>query len=202
MIKAVIFDFDGVLFDTFDINLAICREQNKNIDIETFKKHHDGNVYEEPAIKFTEEDVVNFWKKYHDRADAEHFFPLIDQIENLFKKYKLFIVSSSTEKTIEKYLSLTKIETYFQKVLGAETDKSKVKKLGIIFKEFDLKPEECAFIVDTLGDILEGKKSGVHTVAVTWGYHEEERLKKGNPDFIISEFNKLESVIEQFNGKK
>lgn len=51
--KAIIFDFDGVIADTYDFNMGITKEVGHNISHENFKAHHDGNVLEEPRIAFT-----------------------------------------------------------------------------------------------------------------------------------------------------
>lgn len=32
--------------------------------------------------------------------------------------------------------------------------------------------------------MVEGREAGAHPIAVTWGWHTEERLIKGNPDYI------------------
>ena len=46
----------------------------------------------------------------------------------------------------------------------------------------------------TLGDILEGHKAGVRTIAVDFGFHGRDRLEKGEPFKIVSSF---EEVMEE-----
>ena len=55
---------------------------------------------------------------------------------------------------------------------------------------------ECIFITDTLGDILESNEIGVRTIAVDFGFHDREVLKKGNPVAIISDLSKIEETIK------
>jgi len=38
---------------------------------------------------------------------------------------------------------------------------------------------------DTVGDVLEGRQAGIRTMAVTWGWHSEERLAQAEPDLIV-----------------
>lgn len=197
MIKAVIFDFDGVLGDTWDKSIGICRELGHTFTIDDFRDHHNGNVFEEPKIKFTKESTEKFFATYEDRASAEKLFPLKEELEKLEKKYEMFVVSSSPKVAIKKYFSLGGWTHFFEEVFGMETDKSKVVKLEKIFSDYNLKPEECVFVTDTLGDLIEGEKVGVKTLAVTWGYHDEARLKKRNPDKIIHEFDELSSAINE-----
>jgi len=74
-------------------------------------------------------------------------------------------------------------------------NKSKVEKFKYLFKKYKLKPEDCIFITDTLGDILEGNKVGVRTIAVDFGFHKRDRLEKGKPFKIVSSFDEILKVI-------
>ena len=72
---------------------------------------------------------------------------------------------------------------YFEEVVGADKETSKVKKIEAIKSKF--KGNKYFYIGDTKGDIIEGRKASVKTIAVTWGWHSEDKLKKENPDFIV-----------------
>lgn len=52
MKKYLIFDFDGVIADTFELNKKFSRESGHEFTEEDFLAHHDGNVYENPRIQF------------------------------------------------------------------------------------------------------------------------------------------------------
>ena len=67
--------------------------------------------------------------------------------------------------------------------MGADKETSKVKKINSIKSKF--RDAGCFYIGDTLGDVMEGREAGVKTISVTWGWHDEDRLKKGKPDYII-----------------
>lgn len=66
----------------------------------------------------------------------------------------------------------------------------------MLFNKHDFNNEDCIFITDTLGDILEANKVGVKSIAVDFGFHERERLEKGNPFKIISNFKDIRKIIE------
>lgn len=197
MLKVVVFDFDGVIADTFKLNIEIAREQKKKFTLKDFRDHHNGNVWEKPVIQYTKKDLKYGFAEYHSRLKGNLLFPLKDQIKELAKNYDLFIISSSPERSIEKFLQLVDISKYFEKVLGYYAHQSKVEKFKMIFGEYKLKPEECVFVTDSLGDLREGRKVGVSTVAVTWGYHGKSRLKKGKPSIMIHDFNDLTEAIEK-----
>lgn len=200
MIKEIIFDFDGVLIDSFDLIRSIWDEQGKGVSIDLFKDHHNGNIFEEPVVSFTEEEAQEFFEKFHEQMESKHLFPITSQLEVLNEKYNLHIISSNSEKVIIKFLSATGLEKYFNEICGMETEKSKVKKFNMIFDKLKIEPGECVFITDTLGDLLESQKAGIRTIAVSWGFHGKERLKKGNPNLLIHGFDDLCGAVEKIKN--
>ena len=66
----------------------------------------------------------------------------------------------------------------------------------MLFEKYDLKPDDCVFITDTLGDILEAKKVNVRSIAVTFGFHDQERLKRGEPLHLVSDFAEIRPLLE------
>ena len=120
------------------------------------------------------------------------FNGIADVLNDLSKENKLFIVTSNETQVVEKYLKSQNLFYFFKEIYGSDKGASKIEKI-IKIKEGN--PGFNYFYVgDTQGDILEGKKSGVKTVAVTWGWHKKEQLKEVSPDFLIdkpSDFLKL-----------
>ena len=47
------------------------------------------------------------------------------------------------------------------------------------------RPEECLFIGDSAADMEAGKRAGVRTCAVRWGYGDLEAMARWEPDFWI-----------------
>lgn len=196
MIKAVIFDFDGVLADTYKFNKKITEEVGHKVSHEDFKAHHDGNVFKNPKIPFTTETANEFFIKYFMGVNGVKPFFSPNEIKLLREKYMLYIISSTREESIVKFLSHNNLGS-FKEVLGARFHKSKVQKFKYLLKKHKLKPESIVFITDTLGDILEGHELKIRTIAVDFGFHERERLERGNPFRIVSNFNEMVKVIDE-----
>jgi phosphoglycolate phosphatase-like HAD superfamily hydrolase len=76
-----------------------------------------------------------------------------------------------------------------------ETHRSKVEKFKYLFDKYKIEADECVFVSDTLGDVLEGHKVGVKTIAVDFGFHKKDRLEKGKPYKIVSSFEEILQVI-------
>ncbi len=47
------------------------------------------------------------------------------------------------------------------------------------------RPEECLFVGDSEADMEAGRRAGVRTCAVRWGYGDPERMAKWSPDWWI-----------------
>ena len=196
--KSVIFDFDGVIHDTLDLVYEISR-QIHGISLEEYKDFFNGNVYQnagigdEEAKLFLAMQAEGFRKLQIERHIREELLKLKDE-------YELFIVTSNSEPILNEYFENNGIMDVFKRVLGVETHKSKVEKFRILMNEHGVEPETSVFITDTLGDILEANKAGLRTIAVDFGFHERERLQKGSPHTIISDFRDLRPEIEKLRG--
>ena len=81
------------------------------------------------------------------------------------------------------------------KIIGVQDRFGESGKPDELLKKYGLKKEECIFITDILGDILEANLAGIKTFAVNFGFHDEEVLKKGSPAKIISSFAEIDKLI-------
>ena len=50
---------------------------------------------------------------------------------------------------------------------------------------FGVRPCDCLFVGDSAADMEAGRRAGIPTCAVTWGYGEPEELARWAPDFWI-----------------
>jgi phosphoglycolate phosphatase len=60
-------------------------------------------------------------------------------------------------------------------------------------KALGAKPEDCLLVGDAPADIEAGRRAGVKTCAVLWGYGDREELAKWQPDYWISDPSELAS---------
>lgn len=193
--KTIIFDFDGVIHDTFDlaykINVGIFGE---NFTEEKYRDFFNGNIYKN--IEVSKKNSDNFFKLQN---EAFKYLKIDENIkknlEKLSREYPLFIISSNQEEALNTYFQNNICVHIFKEVLGLETHKSKIEKFKYLFKKYNLKAEDCIFVTDTLGDILEGNKVDVRTIAVDFGFHKRDRLEKGKPFKIVSSFDEMVGII-------
>lgn len=192
------FDFDGVLIDTLPACYRINSEQNNDLELEEYKSFFNGNIHDSKRKNGEPRKYHPDFFELYDTYTRELKVPdvLKNIVKELSNQYILAIVSSTVTKSIEDILTREGIKEYFDSVLGADIHTSKVVKIKSILEKYNVDARESVFITDTLGDIKEAKECNVASIAVTWGFHDKENLKKGDPAQIIDDPQDLISAIE------
>jgi len=201
--EIILFDFDGVIVDTFEMSYQIAKKMMPQIyrTHDDYRASFEGNIYEQ--VKGLTDD----FNKHHDHWFERYSPKLIVQplitgmkkvLVELSKKYILIIISSSITSPIKEYCKKHDVYDLFDEIFGADVHLSKVDKINMVFKKYDAKAKDCVFITDTLGDMKEAAKSGVKAIAVTWGFHDLVRLKKGKPETIVKKPNLLVKEIDKY----
>ena len=202
-IKAIIFDFDGVIHDTFELAYGIHKRLNPTLSKEIYRSYFDGNLFENIAKKPLNEKPGEFKRMEFEAFKNLKLEKKIRKVLNeLSKEYNLYIISSNSIKNLNLYFENNNFINVFKEILAAEAHISKSEKFKILFDKYGLSPDMCIFVTDTLGDILEARKVGVKSVACTFGFHEKERLEKGRPYRIISSFDEIMKIIKEADSEK
>jgi len=190
-----LFDFDGVLADSLDLYADVVTRCLDRIGMpfvngrEDYLALFDGNYYESMAARGV--DLAAFAQA------AKEIFPSIDYdamkpfpglapvLAALQKDHLLAVVSSNGSPTIRKMLVRFGFDPYFLEIFGADFLFSKKEKINHALEKYGIPREMAFYIGDTGGDILEARAAGIRSVAVTWGWHDRERLLAVRPDFLI-----------------
>ena len=189
------FDFDGVIHDTFDRVFAINQQIEPKLTVAEYLGYLDGNIY--ANMNITKEKSERFSK-----LQNETFTEMVikqeikEELLQLQEQHSLFIVSSASETFLKRYCQDNKLD-FFLEVLGQDTHRSKVIKINWLLEKYGLKKEECIFVTDTLGDLKEANEVGMKAIAVDFGYHDRKRLEQGNPLSIVSEFSEIRQIVEK-----
>lgn len=211
-IKAVIFDFDGVLVNSKRAIFKTYREACKEMGIKfysslaEFSKNIDGN-YEHfyvrlgiPKKYFKKMSLA--YKKHYRKFEKE--VSLFSGVENVLKKlkshgFKVGIVSNTHDYIIKYFLKKFRIAKYIDVVVGGnKIDRLKPDpaEINVAMKKMKVKPEETIFIGDMEVDMIAGRRAKVkNLIAVTYGYHPKSRLKKFNPDEFIEKPSKILNIL-------
>ncbi len=194
--KGVIFDFDGVIYNTFEMVYELHKKVfNKDLTREELKSFFDGNYLSNAEKKYSNKDRKEFRKLEFEETQKLKVDKIVrENLLKLSKTYKLFIISSNSEYNLKIFLENNNME-FFQEVLGEESWKKKEEKFNRIFKNYWFDPEELVFVTDTLWDLTEAEKIWIPAIACSFGYHEKERLTNWTYYEIVDKFEEISDVI-------
>lgn len=204
--KNIIFDWSGVIKDAVLNQLWITNYIFQKFGVGAITLEQLRNDWEQPFILFYEKYLPkNFDHNdqsmgyreaiYHKDCPKCTSFP---QIVELIKKLKnsgvfLTVVSSDLTEMLLPELKEYNLLNIFETVVTDVHDKfDAVEK---IIKKNNLTRENTFFIGDSNHEIDVAKKAGIKSIAVTWGFTSEQKLKSKNPDYIVRNVEELESII-------
>jgi len=204
--KFVLFDFDGVIADSFAVCMKTARNLCVHITEEQYRGAFEGNVYDKHKELMSADHGPEC---HHERDWFEIYVPALEMeatlvsgikevITELAHRYILIVVSSSVNSPIQGFLEKHHIGRYFAEVMGADVHPRKLDKIKMIFERYETTAPECIFVTDTLGDIEEAKAAGVGAIGVAWGFHTHATLKKGSPYCIADSASELPAAIGDF----
>jgi pyrophosphatase PpaX len=181
MIKAVIFDVDGVLIDSFEANLKFFQDlmiyagYQPPTREQYLRMFHMNmmRVIQELVPDGTSEDHQRLWEMGRDRV-VKHDSSLVklpaginEVIAELDKTFKLGIVTSRVKTGVFEHPELFKFKEYFKSVISYEdTDKHKPdpEPLLLAAQQLEVEPSECAYIGDTETDVVAAHAAGMKIV--------------------------------------
>jgi len=193
--KTIVFDFDGVISDSYDLALEVYRLSRPSMTPERFEKLWDGNI---TKAKFEDKEInkIDFFKEIDIRYKKLGISSEVKTgIKKLNQEFQLFIISSSSNTTIKYYLTKHSILDLFTEIYGYETHKLKDVKFKMLFDKYNLNPDEVIFVTDTSGDVYEAKKARIKNIIGILGFQKYNSLKKSKPMTIVNNFSELTDYL-------
>lgn len=196
--KIIIFDFDGVIVDSFHVALEVNQIARPTLTKERYQAMFNTNISD---AKHTDPEVteIDFFTEYGKRFKTLGIETEVkESIIQLSKQFPLFIISSTINSIISEYLTRHDIRNCFEDILGYDVEKSKVKKFNMLFENNGYMPENSAFITDTAGDVREARESKINfIVGILGGYQNEQVLQAGKPDAIVQNMSDFFTLVQE-----
>jgi len=184
MLKAIVFDFDGVILESMDIKTKAFAKLFAD-----FPEHVEGIVklhLDKGGIsRFEKFKIIyrDFLKKPLDDAElgqlGQRFSDLVleevlhcpfvsgahEFLEQYFRRYALFVASGTPETELLEIVARRKLNLYFQGVYGSPKTKAQI--IRGIMVDNGLGREEIIFIGDALSDYAASQEASVNFVGRT-----------------------------------
>lgn len=183
MIKAIVFDLDGVLFDGCDLHARLFLQAVSQIkpELRITKEYHDKYLNALPTkeklkllnIDGEEANKINIIKQ---KLTSDYLSTLKPSHKNLKickelkdSGYHIYCVSNSILSTINTVLSQMGIIHLFSGIISNEdVSESKPSPMPYLtlYKNFNLHPLECLILEDSEFGIMSATRSGGYTLCV------------------------------------
>lgn len=213
MLKLIIFDYDGVIVDSFsdchDVYKIMCKKLGKSCpkDIKDFKKvygHTSDECFAQLGFSDKEKAMGNIiYKEEILKKTPKPFEGIIEVLKKLHKNYKLALISSNYKIDVEQKLKKFKLLGLFDFILARKDQAGRFEKMRSIrriMNNLAAKPNEVLLVGDRNVDFVEGSKAGLSNIILVdygWGYTPEEI-----PDYkqkkLIKDPKDILEVVKKF----
>lgn len=192
--RALVFDFDGTIADTFDEGLRIYNTMAEDLDLRPIDDEEITYLRTMTITDFI--DHLGIPKRLVPRLLYRGTrmlkakipsLPLIKGMAEALPKLRkgadhFGILTSNSVENAGLFLETHQLAGVFTFVSSTSKLTGKSKYLRDILKRYALAPEELIYIGDEIRDIKAARKAGVAAAAVGWGFNATEALQASHPD--------------------
>lgn len=195
-IKAIIFDFDGTIGDTYQAVVDITNGLSLEFGYKPLDKETSLLLKNLSSREIVKQSEVSLFKlpflvkriQTEMGKQIEYLAPItgIPEVLTELKRqgYILGIITSNAENNVIAFLEKQKLAHLFDFIYSGATLFGKHRIINKVAKKYHLAKTEIIYVGDETRDIRSAKKSKVAVVAVTWGFQSESILRKYNPTFL------------------
>lgn len=211
MIKAVIFDVDGVLLDSFEANLKFFNDLLRKFghtpptreEYKGLMASHMKAIIKQFSKLESEDEIQKIWIVGRDKKEVpypSHLLNLPDALEEtikiLHKDFILGIVTSREGSGVYRIPQLASLKKYFKVIISFEDTndhKPHPAPLLLAAQKLNIKPEECVYIGDTETDLKAARSAGMKAIIFS-----KEIFKDAHAQTVI--FSKLPEIIKSIKS--
>jgi len=202
---ALIFDFDGVICDSYGSVLVALQSFNKegkilnNIDdidklraLDFLKILQVFNI-DHSQIGLAIAHVQNFLACNMDSLNVvAGVKEVLHELHHL--DIKMGIITSNSSENVVNFLKKHEVNVFDFIVPAGLSNKGEILKEVMLKKQYE--PKKVLYVGDETRDILASQAAGVKSIAVGWGFNNKQLLLKHNPDYYIDTPNELVAIIQ------
>jgi phosphoglycolate phosphatase len=204
--RAVIFDFDGTISDSFEYVFEFLYTQAKSS--REFSPAEKKELRKMSMKRLALHLGVPVWKLLGTyfkgrrvmRAHMEQVKPfpgMVEVIQELHAKdYNLFVVSSNSVHNIRSLLRHYGIEQYFRAVQGGAGYTGKSSLIRRVRLRHRLSKQTTWYVGDETNDVVAATWAGIPCIAVAWGFADPDALREVGPAAIATHPADILKIVE------
>jgi HAD superfamily hydrolase (TIGR01549 family) len=216
MIRAIIFDFDGIILETAEVKTNAFRKlfaENYPSNLDEIIEYHKKNMGISRYVKFeyiydtilkrplsqSEKNELGdrFSKLVLTEVLESPFVPgTFEFLKNNCSQYSLFVVSGTPEEELNHIAKERKVADFFKLLRGSPGKKSDI--IDQILRNHGWQPKEVVFVGDAESDLIAAKETGVFFVG-RFNHETAEYIKPSGNIFLIDDLFQLKNVIDELN---
>ncbi|MGZ4883481.1 MAG: HAD family hydrolase [Halobacteriota archaeon] len=214
MLKAVMFDWDGTLYDsvipTYESYLVVMDAFGlPRVTLGEFREQSRPNYHDyylhlgicEGDWAAADETWMNCYAGH--KKDCVLYQGTAQALRELKEmNLKLGLVSSGSRERVTREITEQGIEPHFDTMLfgddvGFEHGKPAPETLLMAIEHARVAASEVLYVGDMVEDILMGKKAGTKTAAVLCGFATRQLLTRAEPDLVLRNVSALPNAIKK-----
>ncbi len=207
MKNTIIFDFDGTIADTLDSVVKIVNNQAEHFGYKKVTKEDIPYLQGKKPKEILSYLGISIFKlplwikKVHSEVNKEignmtptvNLSPLLSEL-HIDEYFRLGILSSNTQENVKQFLHKNELD-FFDFIYTGKSVFGKSHIINKIIKQRKISKSDVFYVCDEVRDIEAAQKSGIQSIAVTWGYNTKDALQKENPNFLVDTLDELRNII-------
>ncbi len=205
--SVVIFDFDGTISDTLESIINIMNELADKFGFQKIKEEEVEYLRGKRPQEILKHLGISLFKLpfviRRARKKIKSHIAILSTSVDILPILKILrengcqigILTTNTTENVRAFLDANNLMNQFDFIYAARNIFGKDRTLSKIIKDRKLSRSDVYFVCDEIRDVQAGKKAGITTVAVSWGYNTKDVLLKESPDYVIDSPLELEKIV-------
>jgi HAD superfamily hydrolase (TIGR01509 family) len=207
-LKAVVFDWDGTLLDSYHADATAYQEMFRTLGIDwgiaELEKHYSPNwhhVYRAAGIPrrhWTKADRL--WREAYAHLRPALMPGTRRVLRLLARNHLLALVTSGNGARVRRQLRKFGFAQLFRAAVFGEDARHKKPHpaaLKLALARLRLKPEECVYVGDSPEDMEMARRAGVRAVAVLGPFPNHKRLRASEKDALLESLDELPGTLKK-----
>ena len=208
--RAVLFDWDGTLLNSYEADLRAYLSMFHNLGIDWTERelaqHYSPNwlrVYRAaklPRSKWIEADRL--WTRAYKLENPPLLAGARRVVRHLAQKFDLGIVTSGNRPRVRRQLRQLELASYFSACVCSEDAahrKPHPAPLELALERLRRDPADCVYVGDTAEDMEMARRAGVRAIGVFGPFPTADRLRAAKPEVLLNSVQELPRYLRSMS---